>query len=108
MNDLFAYYIGTVLTYKNFGGTMAEMSLDNDGNEKKVLYPSYDVKTSCDNYRITFKFVVTDTTNRENEGIWSLYVIKAKDDVNLDVAYRGDNEYIVGIHINVANSIGEG
>ena len=86
---------------------MAEELFEGNGNRKKTLYPTYDIKTSNDDYRLTFKFVTTDTNDINNKGIWSLYIIKSKNDANLDVAYRGDNEYTIGIHINISNIIEE-
>lgn len=106
IDELFEYCSGKTLSYREFnGGPIVEESFDREGNIEKILYPTYDVKTNDGNYRITFKLVAIDTTNEDNEGIWSLYVIKSENDTDLNVAYRGDDKYTTGIQINVMNVI---
>ena len=106
IEDLFLYCSGATVSFYEFNGApMAENTFSDDGNNIKVLYPTYDVQTSDDNYRITFKLVATDTMNGDNEGVWSLYVIKSQNDADLDVAYRADDRYTTGIYIDVVNTL---
>ena len=69
---------------------------------EKSHIPTYDINTTDGSYRITFEYVEIDTNNTSNEGVTSLYVIKAEDDINLDYAYRM-SEYVPGIHIGVTD-----
>ena len=95
-----------MISYLEFnGGPIVEESFDREGDIEMILYPTYDVQTYDGNYRITFKLVETDTVNEDNEGIWSLYVIKSENDTDPNVAYRGDDKYTAGIQINVKNVI---
>ena len=104
---LFAYCTKEATSYKNFDATMSSETINEDGHTTKVLYPTYDIKTCDGGYRITFKLVTKYTADSNNEGLWSLYVTKAKEDPDISVAYRGDNEYTTGIIIDVKNTLFE-
>lgn len=98
---LFEYCQGTGAFYADDGPATTEKSQD-DGVERKVIDKSYDVSTSTDTYRFAISFVVTDDGDKDNIGIWSLYVIKMKDDLDPDDAYWGDGKNTPGIHIGIS------
>ena len=102
ITDLFAYCQGNFESYDDWGGPEGDETLNN-GDKQKVLYSSYDVKTDGAEYRFAIQDFVVDTADEDNVGIHSLYVIKAEDDVDRQIGYRGDNCFAPGIHIGVKN-----
>lgn len=102
--DLFDYYQGEVVSYDDWGGSGGEETWDY-GNKQKILYLSYDVKTTYKEYRFAIKYIIVDTDVPDNVGIYSLYIIKMEDDIEPQLGYRGDNKFTPGIHIGVKNTL---
>lgn len=100
---LFEYYQGVDASYTDDGPLTAEKSQDY-GIERKVIDKTYDVTTTVDTYRFAISFVATDNADAGNVGIWSLYVIKMKDDPEQDCAYWGDGKNTPGINIGISGS----
>ena len=102
---LLNYCSGKMISFGEFRGHPSEHSyFHGDGNYEKELDPSYDINTTDGSYRISFFYKHVDTIDRGNEGILSLYVIKAEDDIDLNYAYRGDGKYTPGIHIGITDN----
>lgn len=100
---LFEYYQGINASYTDDGPLTAEKSQDY-GIERKVIDKTYDVTTNVGTYRFAVSFVATDDADASNVGIWSLYVIKMKDDPDQDCAYWGDGKNTPGINIGISGS----
>ncbi len=102
--DLFNYCSGKMLSWGKFrGDPHSSTHMDGDGNYQKTLEPSYDINTSDGSYRIAFRYTELDTIDRANEGLLSLYIIKAEDDIDTSYAYCGDGKYTPGIHIGLTD-----
>ena len=101
---LYSYYQGSHVSYNNWGATGTSTER-NDNRIVKKLYGTYDVVTDKDTYRFAFLFVAVDSTNSENIGFQSVYVIRMDDDVSTQYAYRGDQTYMPGIHIGIQNKL---
>lgn len=104
VTGLFDFYEGDFISYNDWGGPEVFTERE-DGQIIKRMNSTYDVETSKEKYRIAIQNVVDDTTNSDNVGIRSFYIIKAENDTDLQFAYRGDGEYTPGIHFNIKNSI---
>lgn len=99
---LLNYCSGKMISFGEFRGHPSTHEyFHGDGNYEKELDPSYDINTTDGSYRISFFYKQVDTIDRGNEGILSLYVIKAEDDIDLNYAYHGDGKYTPGIHIGI-------
>lgn len=100
--SLFDYFQGDFVSYDDMSGSGGEITYDY-GNKQEILYSSYDVKTSHSEYRFAIKTVIIDASDKDNEGIHSLYIIKKEDDIDSQLGYIGDNKFTPGIHIGVKN-----
>lgn len=98
-NDLFEFFQGDFVSYDDWGGTVAGDGLKEDGQEWYTIQPTYDVKTSEQEYRFAFKEFTVNEFEPDKVGIWSLYVIKKVDDTDPKCAYRGDGKWTPGINI---------
>lgn len=76
----------------------------NYGDKQRILYSSYDVKTSNGTYRFAIQDFTVDTADADNAGIHSLYVCKMEDDIDPQLGYRGDNKFTPRINIGVQNT----
>lgn len=98
LDELFAYFDGEV---------QGDLHTDFSGVERGVDYGEYttsttlycDIITTAGSYRMTFGITCIDTETPENEGIWSLSIIRAEDDPRPDSRYSGDCTYPDGIHV---------
>ncbi len=98
LEELFAYFVGEA---------QGDLRPDFSGVERGVDYGEYttsttlycDIITTADSYRLTFRIVCLDTKTPENEGIWSLSIIRAEDDPRPESTYSGDCTYADGIHV---------
>lgn len=98
LDELFAYFVGEV---------QGDLRPDFSGVKRGVDYGEYttsttlycDIITTAGSYRMTFSITCLDTDTPENEGIWSLSIIRAADDPRPEVAYEGDCTYADGIHV---------
>ena len=102
VEQLFNYFDGEIKSYEDWGGPYVSTVKD-DGDVIQIMKSTYDLKTSTCDYRICITYVYKDSTNTNNIGIKSLYIIKAEDDLNLQYAYWGDGIDAPGIHIGVPN-----
>ena len=99
---LLNYCSGRMLSYGKFRGLpVSSVHMDGEGNYQESHEPSYDINTTDGSYRITFRYTEIDTIDRANEGILSLYVIKAEDDIDTTYLYSGDGKYTPGIHLGI-------
>ena len=86
-------------------------SRPNTSMEKEYSYfrleieSTYDFKLGDKSYRLAFIYCDKDTSNSDNEGIISMYIIKAEDDTDLSFAYRGDIIPKNGINIGIKNDL---
>ena len=101
---LFDYFQGEDATYEDDHGLVVEEENKN-GSKTKIIKKSYDVDTNIETFRFAICVVVSDDINPENIGIWSVYVIRMKDDTNPAYAYWGDSQYSPGINIGIRNMI---
>lgn len=98
------YEDGEIISTRDWGlNTRAVNDEDEQGNTMRLreAYASYDVHTSSGVYRIAFAQVREDTENPSRVGLLSLYVLKLEINAKPTQAYRGDGQYIPGIHIGV-------
>ena len=104
ITDLFDYFQGDFVSYDDWAGPEGDETWEY-GDKQKILYSSYDVKTSNKEYRFTIQDFTVDTADADNVGIHSLYIIKMEDDIDPQLGYRGDNKFTPGIHIGVKNTL---
>jgi hypothetical protein len=97
IDSLFNFFQGDFISYKAWA-TGADQDKDH-GHTCKSLQSAYDVETSTQRYRIAIKDFTVDTANKDNVGIYSLYIIKMED-TSEEVAYRGDGKWTPGINFN--------
>ena len=100
IDALFEYYSGVFVSYNDWAGPSVEYSREDD-EEIKIMYSTHDVDTGKEIYRIAIRRVDIDTSNPDNVGIWSLYIIKKEYNEDLDYAYRGDGKDTPGINIGI-------
>ncbi len=97
--ELFAYFDGKVENYTGiFPYTEESFS---EGSRFQAVESSYDVTTVEGMYRVAFRYVLQDDTNKDNVGLHSLYIIKVVDAD--EYVYWGDGSFSPGIHIGVPN-----
>ena len=95
---LFDYFQGELVSYKNWAGPSVHAT-KNHGEYCKSYDCTYDFETSKDKYRLAMEIITVDTTDADNIGIRSLYIIRFEDDTDQNCAYRGDGAYTPGINI---------
>ena len=100
---LFEYFKGTAPAWNDQCPQVVDGE-NEEGNKKIIVTSSYDIKTSEDSYRISFKACRMDTANPNDVGIWSLYIISLKDDINSQHTYWGDGMNTPGINIGIKNA----
>lgn len=102
VNELFDYFNGKVKLYDDWGGPFVE-TIQEDDCILQMMESTYDVETTECEYRFAIRYIIRDTTNINNVGIQSLYIIKLEDDSNPQYAYWGDGKNTPGININIKN-----
>ena len=70
-----------------------------DGKSSAFIMISCDVETTISTYRIAIKSCISDTLDENNIGINSLYITKTEN-TDMQFAYWGNNEWLVGIVID--------
>ncbi len=101
---LLEYFHGETFEHDYDSPLNVEMERDHD-LVKKIIYSSYDVKTETQTYRIAIQDIITNTYEKNNVGIYSLYIIIASEDADLQYTYRGDGKDTPGINIGIKNAI---
>lgn len=99
--EFFDYFEGEFISYDDWGGGVAGSGLREDSKEWYTIQPTYDVKTSEQEYRFAFIEYTVNEFEPDKVGIWSLYIIKKEDDVDQECAYRGDGKWNPGINIGI-------
>lgn len=100
------YCSGACIACDDWDACNSEINQEN-GERQEILYDTYDFRTVSGDYRLAFKYVDIDTAEPDNVGIWSVYIIRAEEDVDLQYAYWGDHNYTPGIWIGVKNGLSE-
>ncbi len=95
---LFDYFQGELVSYKNWAGPSVHAT-KNHGEYWKSYDCTYDFETTQDKYRLAMEIITVDTTDADNIGIRSLYIIRFEDDTDQNCAYWGDGEHTPGINI---------
>lgn len=101
--QLFEYFKGTASAWDDQCPQIVDGENEEE-NQRIIVTSSYDIKTSEESYRISFRACRMDTANPNNIGIWSLYIILLKDDTNSQDIYWGDGKNTPGINIGVPNT----
>lgn len=105
VQELFEYYNGEFVSNSN---SMPDSSEEfGYSSMKKEIYPSFDVETTEDTYRIYFYEVIVDTTYADNLGIKSFYIIRVDDDIDPNYGYGGDMKDTPGINVGIQNAWAE-
>lgn len=101
---LFDFFQGKVVEYDDRGALGVDGGKNDDGTGRnwKSMQSTYDVETSEGEYRFAIKEYTMDTADRDNIGIYSLYIIKAEDS-DLEFAYWGGGKWVPGINIETKN-----
>lgn len=103
VEELFDYYEGCYESYDDGAGPFVETTKEND-EIYQIMESSFEVKTTKCDYRFAIQYVTQDSTNADNVGIQSMYVIKMQDDTHLEYAYWGDGKNTPGINIAIPNA----
>lgn len=98
IRHLFDYFQGELVSYNNWGGPGVKAEMEY-GDYQEVYDATYDFETAQDKYRLWMEIITVDTTDADNVGIRSLYIIRFEDDTRTDFAYRGDRKHTPGINI---------
>lgn len=102
--ELFDFFQGNFVSYNDWNAVYTEETVNN-GDRQKILDSTYDVVTSKQKYRVAIREITIDTANKDNVGIWSIYIIKLQDDTDPKFAYWGDSKWTPGINFNKKNAI---
>jgi hypothetical protein len=102
VDALFDYFVGEYQSYYDPAATSTSAE-KYDGKKRKYHEMTYEVYTNTNQYRVAILYYVYDTFDKDNEGIYSLYILNATDDSDLSVCYRGDGKYTPGINIGIPN-----
>ena len=97
MQDLFAYYQGTMVSYYAPNGFGVHMP----GTGQKFYELSYDVTTTETIYRMAVLWCAEDPDDPGNVGIWSFYIIRYEDDTPGSKYYRITGRMAIGINIGI-------
>lgn len=95
ITNLFDFFQGEVVSCDDWGGPGVD-ELREYGQRTKEVRSTYDVETSEQKYRFAIKEFTVDTIHPENVGVYSLYIINAKD-TDEKFAYGGDGNWTPGI-----------
>ena len=98
IQKLFDYFEGEMVSYNDWAGPGVKAEMEY-GDYQEVYDATYDFETAQDKYRLWMEIITVDTTDADNVGIRSLYIIRFEDDTRTDFAYRGDGEHTPGINI---------
>ena len=103
-DSLFEYYQGELVSKETREPYVEEEV--NEGVRRKMFASYCEVVTTADAYRLYVLYVEIDEQTPANEGIWSFYIIKRKDDTTYEEGwpYAGDAKDTPGINIAVLNS----
>jgi len=101
IDDLIDYFQGDFVSYNDWGGPGSFDGLNDDGTGRnwKRIDSTYDVETSEQKYRFAIQEFVQDIADKNNVGVWSLYIIKMED-TDSQFAYWGDGKNTPGINFN--------
>lgn len=102
-DDLSAYYTGITESYNDHDALYVQ-NYKEDDRVFQYMEATYDVKTTADDYRFAIGFY-TDDSYSDNIGVLYLYVIRSKDDCDLEYAYWGDGKNRPGINIGKQNFV---
>ena len=102
IKELFYYFEGAVVAWNDQEQPGTEETIEY-GKKQLFLMSSYDVNTTSTTYRIYLYDCAIDTIDSDNEGIWSLYIIKLEDDTDTNFVYHGDCKDTPGINIGIKN-----
>lgn len=95
IQDLFEFIEGEIQTYDVVLGPTSQ---SNHGGMYKESDIGCDITTTSGSYRIAIRICMIDENNNMNEGVQSLYAIKA-DDISSDVGYWGGIVWNNGVTI---------
>ena len=103
IQELFDYYGGEFVSHPN--STPGSMKDSDYGTVKEYFLIRNEVYTTEDTYYFTIYWYIRDDTDRGNEGIWSLDVLKSEDSPadNDSYCYIG-SDWATGIHVGVISS----
>lgn len=97
-DSLLDFFQGNHVTYDRSGGGGSDEDRDGE-HHSKCVYSSYVVETSEERYYFAIREFTIDTSDEDNVGISSLYIINAKD-TDEQFTYWGDGEWTPGINFN--------
>ncbi len=100
IDELLAYYEGEYISYKHKG--MSSSRDNHYGEVKNRINASFDVTTTNTVYSIRITIYSEYTKEIDNEGIWTICILKSEDDPWGKVGYTywgGNNSDNLGIHI---------
>lgn len=103
LNNLYEYFDNEeIIDYKKeaLGGSFQR----NGDFESNFLWMAYTLHTEIETFEICFNWCVhwiPEESSKTHYGIWSLYVIKEKDNPTPQFTYWGDGKWTNGINIGV-------
>lgn len=105
VDELLDYVQGDIESYSDWSGALTVDRSSEEDEVVEIIEASYEVKTSEGDYRFAIVFFTSNTTEQNDVGIWSLYVIRKTEDTNPSYAYWGDGKNTPGINVDVKNEI---
>lgn len=76
------------------------------GKKSKELSGPLEIIADKNEYRFAIKCTAYDDWDKNNIGIWSVYIIEKSKDTDLEHPYIGDKKYRSGIYMNVGRPDG--
>lgn len=103
IQELFDYYEGEFISHPN--STPGSMKDNDYGTVKEYFYIRNVVYTTSDTYYFTILWYIRDDTDKGNEGIWSLDVLRLEDAPSDNYLYCfTGSDWATGIHVGVISS----
>ena len=101
VSELLEYFDGKVVSVNTEFAPCNSDKMTGDHVEYTKLYPSYDVTTDKQTYRICFEYITEHVYEPNKIGVNSFYIIKFNDDCSPECTYWGDGKDTPGINIGI-------
>lgn len=102
LQGLLDYCQGQLAVYSS--SSLGSSEQKNGDYKRKTIQKNYEIESDNAKFRVYVYVVATDTSKPEEVGLWSFYIIKVDESMNLDYSYTGDSKNTPGINIGIENA----